>query len=56
MTTCPCPDLHAAIRDLHTAVDALTDELRQARQAEQEGIEAVIELHSSPLPREKRSI
>ena len=48
MNDCPCPDLTTAIPDLHTAIVALTDELRQARQAEQEGIEALVELHEQP--------
>ena len=43
MTTCPCPDLVAAIHDLATSIDVLTNELRQSRLARQEDIEALVE-------------
>lgn len=42
------PDLLAAIRDLHMAITTLTNELRQHRLADQQGIEAIIELHKQP--------
>jgi hypothetical protein len=40
-----CPDLLAALRDLHTVITTLTDELRQHRLGEQASIERIIELH-----------
>lgn len=48
-----CPDLTAAIRDLHVAIIALTDELRQHRQVEQASIEAIRALHQKPVSSEE---
>lgn len=39
------PDLLAAIHDLHDAIITLIGELREHRQAGQEGIEKVVALH-----------
>ena len=47
-----CPDLLTAVRDLHTAIVVLTDELRAHRLAEQVGIETVVELHRQPIHHE----
>ena len=45
---CPCPDLADALRDLHTVVDGLRDEMHQARLARQADIESLIALHQRP--------
>ena len=49
MHECPCPDLVAAVRDLHAAVEGLHDELRAFRQAlPSADTEALVALHERP--------